>query len=191
MGLLQGLLTQKPDYACRGDKTFLRAPRMEDFEQWRELRRASRGFLEPWEPVWQDDEFLISSFRRRINHYAKLVSDDQAYPFFIFSPDERTLLGAVTVSNLRRGVAQMATLGYWTGAAFANTGVMSDALQAVVTFAHRELDLNRLEAACLPGNEPSIRLLQRTGFEREGFAKSYLKINGRWEDHILWGRQLP
>ena len=190
MGLLQGLLTQKPSHSCTGQKTFLRAPRLEDFEQWRDVRQASRSFLEPWEPVWTDDEFLLSSFRRRIGHYAKLAAEDQAYPFFIFESGGQTLLGAITLSNVRRGVAQMATLGYWTSAAHANTGVMTDALNTIIAFSAAELHLHRLEASCLPANTPSIKLLSRTGFAREGFAASYLKINGRWEDHILWGRLL-
>ena len=190
MGLLEGLLAEKPDHECHGSTTFLRAPRLEDFESWRDLRRSSRNFLEPWEPLWQDDEFLLSSFRKRISHYTKLARNDSAYPFFIFSPGEVKLLGAITLSNIRRGVAQMGTLGYWTGAAYANTGVMTDALHAVSTFARNDLTLNRLEAACLPANIPSIKLLQRTGFEREGFARSYLKINGNWEDHILWGKRV-
>lgn len=190
MGLLEGLLTARPGHECHGQKTYLRAPRIDDFSQWRDLRSSSRSFLAPWEPTWTDDELLLSSFRRRINHYAKLVNDDLAFPFFVFTPDGEHLLGAVTVSNIRRGVAQMATLGYWTGEAFANNGVMTDAIRAVLRFAGEELQLNRLEAACLPGNLPSIRLLQRTSFAREGFAHSYLKINGKWEDHILWGRRV-
>jgi [ribosomal protein S5]-alanine N-acetyltransferase len=190
MGLLQGLLTQKPDYVTRGKTTVLRNPRMEDFAQWRDLRIASRSFLVPWEPAWQDDELLQSSFRRRINHYAKLASDDLAYPFFIFDAAEDQLLGAITLSNVRRGVAQMATLGYWTGEAFSNRGVMTDAIAAVLGFSKTELGLNRLEAACLPANLPSMKLLERTGFEREGFARAYLRINGTWEDHVLWGRRV-
>lgn len=190
MGFLQGLLTQKPDYTCKGEQVVLRAPSMDDFEQWRSLRIAGRAFLQPWEPTWSDDEFLASSFRRRINHYATLVADDLAYPFFIFSSDDETLKGGITLSNVRRGVAQMATLGYWTGAAHANTGVMKDAMGALITFAADTLDLHRLEAACLPANRPSIKLLERHHFEREGFARSYLKINGRWEDHVMWGRRL-
>ncbi len=190
MSLLQSLLTEKPDHECHGNWTYLRAPRVDDFERWRDLRRNSRSFLEPWEPVWQDDELLLSSFRKRISHYAKLARDDSAYPFFIFTPGEVKLLGALTLSNIRRGVAQMGTLGYWTGAAYAKTGVMTDALQAITTFAKNDLDLNRLEAACLPANIPSIKLLEKAGFEREGLARSYLKINGNWEDHILWGKRV-
>jgi [ribosomal protein S5]-alanine N-acetyltransferase len=190
MRLLHNLLAPKPDYECRGSKVYLRKPRMEDFQQWRDLRLSSKAFLVPWEPRWSDDELLLSSYRKRIAHYAKLAYDDMAYPFFIFDRDGKILLGAATLSNLRRGVAQMATLGYWIGASFAHQGYMSDAIVAVTKFTREELDLHRLEASCLPRNEPSMRLLEKSGFTREGFARSYLKINGRWEDHVLWGMSL-
>jgi [ribosomal protein S5]-alanine N-acetyltransferase len=189
MRLLQNLLAPKPNYECRGLRTLLRSPSVEDFSQWRDLRHSSRAFLEPWEPLWRDDELLLSSFRKRVAHYAKLSHDDQAYPFFIWSEDGK-LLGAITISNLRRGVAQMATLGYWIGAPFAKQGFMSDALATVIMFSRNELDLHRLEAACLPNNTASVQLLQKAGFTREGFAASYLKINGQWEDHILWGLRI-
>jgi [ribosomal protein S5]-alanine N-acetyltransferase len=188
--LLSGLLGPRPDYACQGQVTRLHMPRVDDFAQWRDLRLSSRRFLEPWEPTWADDELLLSSFRRRISHYNKLAADDLAYPFFITLQKDGALAGGITVSNLRRGVAQMATLGYWVGEAHAGKGVMTDALQAIIVFARDELELHRLEAACLPSNTPSMRLLQKAGFTREGFAKSYLKINGNWEDHVLWGLNL-
>jgi ribosomal-protein-alanine N-acetyltransferase len=114
------------------------------------------------------------------------VEEDTGYPFFIFSDDGSILLGGITLSNLRRGVAQCATLGYWMGAPHARRGHMTCAVQAMQQHAFASLGLHRIEAACLPRNEASIRLLQRTGFVREGFAQSYLKINGTWEDHILW-----
>lgn len=190
MGLLQGLLKPRPEISCHGKMTYLRNPQIDDFGQWRDLRRQSRSFIEPWEPLWLDDELLFTSFRNRMNNYSKLVRDDHAFPFFIFSRDEKQLLGAITISNLRRGVAQMATLGYWIGEPFANKGFMTDALAATIDFAGEDLKLHRLEAACLPANEPSMRLLQKSGFTREGLAKDYLKINGQWEDHVLWGLSL-
>jgi [ribosomal protein S5]-alanine N-acetyltransferase len=189
MRLLQNLLAPKPDYECKGRRTQLRAPSVDDFQQWRNLRNISQNFLTPWEPTWRDDELLLSSFRKRISHYSKLAHDDQAYPFFIWSNDD-TLLGAITISNLRRGVAQMATLGYWIGEPFIRQGFMTDALQATIGFSKKELDLHRLEAACLPRNTASVQLLQGAGFVREGHAASYLKINDQWEDHILWGLNL-
>jgi [ribosomal protein S5]-alanine N-acetyltransferase len=189
MRLLQNLLAPKSNYECRGQRTVLRSPAVEDFPQWRDLRQNSRAFLEPWEPLWREDEMLLSSFRKRVAHYAKLAHDDHAYPFFIWN-HEGILLGAITISNLRRGVAQMATLGYWIGAPFAKQGYMTDALAATITFAHNELQLHRLEAACIPANTASVNLLRRAGFSREGYAASYLKINDQWEDHILWGLHL-
>ena len=124
----------------------------------------------------------------RSSSISRDIDDDMAYPFFIFSGDEKTMLGALTLSNVRRGVAQMATLGYWIGAPFARQGYMTDALQALLPFAFDHLHLHRVEAACLPRNAASIALLRRAGFEQEGLARSYLKINGAWQDHLLFAR---
>jgi ribosomal-protein-alanine N-acetyltransferase len=91
----------------------------------------------------------------------------------------------LTLGGIRRGVAQAATLGYWMGAPHAGKGRMTRAVAAVVRFGFDSLRLHRIEAACIPDNAPSIALLERNGFEREGFARAYLKINDAWRDHIL------
>ena len=127
-----------------------------------------------------------ASFRLRIKQYLRDIGDDMAYPFFIFSADERTLLGALTLSNVRRGVAQMATLGYWIGAPFARQGYMAEAIGAMVDHAFGPLDLSRIEAACLPENAPSRGVLEKSGFKYEGVAQSYLQIDGRWRNHVLY-----
>ena len=88
---------------------------------------------------------------------------------------------------MRRGVAQTAAVGYWIGRAFARQGFGSAALRAVTLFAFEELRLHRLEAACMPSNAASLHTLERGGFAREGIARRYLKINGVWEDHVLFG----
>jgi ribosomal-protein-alanine N-acetyltransferase len=169
-----------------GEKVRLRTPRIDDFEEWRTLREQSREFLIPWEPSWHTEELARYSYRLRLRYQQKLMAEDAAFAFFIFSAAPEILLGGITLSNIRRGVAQCATLGYWIGAPHARKGYMTDAVKALRAHAFSELSLHRLEAACLPSNMASIGLLERTGFDREGFAKSYLKINGRWEDHILW-----
>ncbi len=115
------------------------------------------------------------------------IEDDLAYPFFIHDTEGDVLLGGLTLSNVRRGVAQMASAGYWIGEAVSRRGFMTDALRTVVPYAFEHLRLHRLEAACLPSNEASIRLLRKCGFAEEGIARKYLKINGRWEDHLLFG----
>jgi [ribosomal protein S5]-alanine N-acetyltransferase len=175
---------QKP--SLMGSNVTLRLPAADDYEQWSQLRLESRSFLEPWEPSWDHQELSKEAFRSRVKRYQQLRKDDLAYAYFIFK-DQR-LLGAITLSNVRRGISQMGTLGYWIGANFARQGLMSDALDIMCKHAFRELQLHRLEAACLPRNIASIRLLEKTSFEREGYAKSYLKIAGRWEDHLLFAR---
>src|SRR5581483_1427310 len=113
---------------------------------------------------------------------------DLAYPFFLFRAGNMTLIGGLTLANVRRGCAQAASLGYWMGAAFARKGHMTAAVRAVLPFAFETLRLHRVEAACIPGNVASVRLLEKTGFRREGFAREYLCIDGVWQDHLLYAR---
>lgn len=172
----------------RGERIFLRTPDMTDHEQWARLRADSRDFLVPWEPSWPANDLSRSAFRLRIKQYHRDIADDVAYPFFIFGAGNHMLVGALTLSNVRRGVAQMATLGYWIGAPYARQGYMTAAVRALLPFAFDHLSLHRVEAACLPRNAASIALLRRTGFQHEGLARSYLKINGEWQDHLLFAK---
>ncbi|WP_436642912.1 GNAT family N-acetyltransferase [Microbaculum sp. FT89] len=172
--------------AIHGDGVFLRTPQMGDFPAWTALREESRPFLTPWEPTWPLDDLTRASFRRRIRRYIQDVREDNAYPFFIFRSDDSAFLGGITLSNVRRGVTQSTSIGYWIGEAFARQGYMSAAVGAIMPFVFDQLRLHRLEAACLPSNTASIRLLEKVGFTREGFARRYLRINGVWQDHLLY-----
>jgi ribosomal-protein-alanine N-acetyltransferase len=106
--------------------------------------------------------------------------------FFIFENRSGRLTGGITLGNIRHGVAQSGHIGYWIGERFAGQGLMVDAVKLVISFAFDSLRLHRLEAACIPGNARSIRVLEKAGFQREGLLKSYLKINGVWQDHYLY-----
>ena len=165
---------------------YLRTPQMPDFPAWASLRAVSREFLTPWEPTWPRDDLTRGSFRRRIRRYIRDIREDQAYPFFIFNARDHALLGGLTLSNIRRGVAQACTLGYWIGSLHARQGHMSRAVSAAVPFVFETLKLHRLEAACLPANRASIGLLRKCGFTEEGYARRYLRINGVWQDHLLF-----
>jgi ribosomal-protein-alanine N-acetyltransferase len=114
------------------------------------------------------------------------IADDEAYPFLIFREGDDVLVGGLTLGQIKRGVAQSATLGYWMGLPFAGKGLMSRSVRAMTGFAFTSLRLHRIEAACLPHNEASIKLLERNGFKREGLARAYLRINGLWQDHFLY-----
>jgi ribosomal-protein-alanine N-acetyltransferase len=178
----------EPLPAIDATTVYLRAPHVSDFAEWAELREISRAFLVPWEPVWPADDLTRSAFRRRLRRYAEDVRTDQAYPFFIFRKHDHVLVGGLTLANVRRGVAQAASLGYWMGQPYARHGYMSAAVRAVIPFAFTTLRLHRIEAACIPTNAASIGLLEKSGFVREGYAREYLCINGVWQDHVLYAR---
>ncbi len=170
----------------RGARVYLREPMAADFNAWAKLREESRAFLTPWEPTWPDDDLTKSAFRYRLRRFQEEIAAGTGYPFFIFQNGSNRLVGGITLGNIRRGVAQNGVIGYWSGAPHAGKGYMSEALGLVIPFAFDELRLHRIEAACIPHNIRSIRLLEKAGFQREGLLRSYLKINGFWQDHLLF-----
>jgi len=169
-----------------GDGVFLREPQMSDYKNWAELREVSRGFLEQWEPRWSRDELTRPAYRRRIRYYYRDARQDLGYAFFLFRTSDNALIGGMTLSNIRRGVSQSCSLGYWVGEPYARQGYMKKGVRAIVWFVFDALRLHRLEAACLPENKASAALLTKSGFQYEGLARSYLKINGVWQDHWLF-----
>jgi ribosomal-protein-alanine N-acetyltransferase len=159
---------------------------MSDYSAWAEIRARSRDHLVPWEPEWPRDELTRSAFRRRLRHYQREARDDLGYAYMIVLDGDDQLAGGVTLSNVRRGVTQAASLGYWMGLPYAGRGLMKEAVRALIPFATRILHLHRIEAATMPSNEASIRVLEASGFVREGYARQYLKIAGVWQDHLLF-----
>lgn len=178
--------TSYTPHLVRGAGVYLRPPEMNDFEEWAALREQSRTFLIPWEPVWPSDDLTRAAFRRRLRRQAEEMARDETYPFFLFRLSDDRLVGGLTLGQVRRGVAQTATLGYWMGEPFAGQGMMSRGVRAACRHAFGQLRLHRVEAACIPHNDASRRLLESCGFQREGFARSYLRINGIWQDHLLF-----
>jgi [ribosomal protein S5]-alanine N-acetyltransferase len=181
-------LTPAPDPAqlLRGEGIYLRPARGADYAAWAQLRSESRAFLTPWEPTWPDDDLTRVAFRRRLRRQNDEMARDESFAFLIFSESANELLGGITIGGIRRGVAQAATLGYWMGVAHAGKGHMTRAVAAIAAFGFSTLRLNRIEAACIPENHASAALLLRNGFTREGFGRSYLRINGAWRDHLLF-----
>jgi len=169
-----------------GERTRLRVPTTADYQQWADLRRESRAFLEPWEPRWTEDELDRSAWRQRLGRYREDLAQGAAVAFFIFDRKTSQLLGGITLSNIRHGVAQTGHIGYWMGERFAGRGYMLEAVRLVADYAFDTLHLHRIEAACIPGNERSVRVLEKAGFRREGLLRSYLRINGVWHDHFLY-----
>ncbi|MCL5778792.1 GNAT family N-acetyltransferase [Limibaculum sp. FT325] len=172
-------------------RLLLRPPRMGDYEGWARLRRESRAFLQPWEPAWARDHLTSRSFRNRVIWAERAIRLGEALPLMLFRIEDGAILGGLTLSNIRREPAQAGTLGYWIGAPYARAGYMTEALAALREHAFGEMDLSRLEAACLPDNLPSRKLLERCQFKYEGVAQAYLQIDGRWRNHVLYAALRP
>lgn len=170
-----------------GQGVLLRPPRPADYVAWASLREESRDYLQPWEPAWAEDDLTRAAYRRRLGVYAREMEQGTAWPLFVFDQADEALLGAITLSNIRRGVAETGTLGYWIGRPYAGQGVGTAAARAMLGHAFSALGLHRVEAACVPTNHASRRVLEKSGFRQEGVARAYLKINGRWADHLLFG----
>ncbi len=183
---LFGVSVGRRELPIHGDGVYLRLSEMRDYPQWAALRERSRAFLTPWEPLWPLDDLTRASFRYRVRRHAEEMARDESYSFFIFREQDDVLLGGLSLGHVRRGVSQAATLGYWMGEPYAGQGYMSRAVRAAIGYAFEKQGLHRIEAACLPNNEPSKILLQRVGFQQEGYARSYLSINGQWRDHLLF-----
>jgi ribosomal-protein-alanine N-acetyltransferase len=182
-----------PDHDLRLDGAMvrLRPHRASDFQEWASLREASRDFLQPWEPTWPADDLTRGAYRRRLAAYSQDMERGVAYPFLVFRRRDNVMVGGITLSNIRRGVAQMGSIGYWVGEAFARHGYTLDAVRAVTTFCFGRLRLHRVEAACIPSNLASRGVLLQAGFAQEGLAHDYLKIDGAWRDHLLFGLVSP
>jgi len=182
---------QDHEFRLEGDGVRLRPHRSSDFAEWEALRAGSRKFLQPWEPIWPADDLTRAAWRRRLAAYSQDIERGIAYPFLVFRQSDGIMVGGMTVSNVRRGVAQMAQIGYWIGEPFARRGHTLAAVMAVTTFCFGRLRLHRVEAACIPTNEASRGVLLKAGFRQEGLARAYLRINGIWRDHLLFGLISP
>ncbi len=161
-----------------GERVFLRAPQADDYVEFRALmlasRRLHRGFASP--PV-EAEQFATLLKRCRQSNFES---------FFVCLNDDGALVGVFDLSEIVRGIFQSAYMGYYVGQPFAGRGLMTEAMRLVLRHTFEELKLHRVEANIQPHNAPSLALVRRAGFSREGFSRRYLKIDGRWRDHERW-----
>lgn len=185
-GFLGDMLGRWRKLSLETQRLTLRAPGHSDFREWSTLRYNNRDFLKPWDPVWANDHLTRRSFTNRVYWAQKAIQNQTACPLLLVRKSDQSLVGAITLDNIRRGPAQSATMGYWLGQSFTRQGFMREAVDAMLDYGFRTLDLSRIEAACLPENKASRGLLEAAGFKYEGVAQSYLQINGRWRTHVLF-----
>ena len=180
-----------PDIELKGFRVVLRPVRLSDYPDWYEVRSRNEARLRKYEPKWADDALTCDFFERRIERQIREWTAGRAYCFVIIDKESGKLIGGMNLNNICRGAVMAASLGYWIDQKYEGLGYMAEAGRLIKGFAFKKLELRRINAACLPENTRSQNLLLNLGFEKEGFAKSYLQINGRWQDHVLFGLCAP
>jgi [ribosomal protein S5]-alanine N-acetyltransferase len=145
----------------------------------------NRAHLETWEPLKNANFYDLEAIRKRLYAAATEFREGRSFPFAVIENSTGKMIGVCNFSNIIRGVFQACYLGFAISASHQGKGIMHEAVEAGITYMFETVGLHRIMANHLPHNERSARLLARLGFEREGYAKSYLKIAGQWQDHVL------
>jgi ribosomal-protein-alanine N-acetyltransferase len=164
----------------------LRPPAASDAEVFTALRRASRAELEPFEawPAHGPDPFSPQAFER----FLAGGDSPRRRRRLIERCADGALVGALSLTGIRRGVLQSGALDYWLGTPFVGRGLMGEALEQFLREAFGELGLQRVEALVLPENARSRRVLERAAFTCEGIARGVVRVRGEWRDHERWAR---
>jgi len=150
------------------------------------FQRRNREHFAPWDPI-RDDSFYHSAYwREELEKVVERAACGRSFQFVLVDPDEPArILGQIALTGLTRGAFQAAYLGYGLDRDAVGRGLMREALEAVIEFCFTELNLHRLMANYMPGNDRSARLLAGLGFVEEGLARDYLRLGGEWRDHVL------
>ena len=168
------------------ERLIIRLPVIADYENWVILRKKSENFLNQWEPEKDFNYYSKNLFVKRVRWAKKNFDLKIVLHFFLFLRSNYQLVGGITLDNIRYGPFQSATLGYWLGEEFSKKGIMTEGLNSLITYANKTVGISRIEAATLPNNLASRRLLENCNFKYEGVGQYYLQIKGKWQHHILY-----
>ena len=169
------------------DRLVLRVPGPDDAAALTAFVVQNRHHLRSSEPERPSDYFTEPYWAAELSTLASRVLAEEVVPFILVprAGTDAGIIGRCTFSGIARGPFQAAFLGYGLASQHVGQGFMFEALQAAITYAFQPLKLHRIMANYVPTNERSARLLSRLGFEREGYARAYLRLDGRWQDHVL------
>lgn len=150
------------------------------------LRQQNHQFLQPFEPIRPASFYTIEAQYQQLEEAERSFREGTGYSFGIFVGPDQTLVDRVNLSNIVRGAWQNATLGYFLDQSHNGKGIMTRAVGEVIRFAFTEAKLHRVQAAVMPRNTGSIKVLAKNRFREEGLSLRYLQINGKWEDHLIF-----
>jgi ribosomal-protein-alanine N-acetyltransferase len=163
----------------------LTPPALEDAEAMLEYYQENKLTLQPWEPKRDERFFTVESMRTRISGMNEMMVKQQSLHVLLRKHDCAEIIGECGFTNIVRGAFQACHLGFSISKRHEGQGLMHEALRCAIEYVFSELALHRVMANYRPENERSHQLLRRLGFEQEGSARAYLKIDGQWRDHIL------
>ncbi|MGI2029754.1 GNAT family N-acetyltransferase [Endozoicomonas acroporae] len=156
-----------------------------DFELISLYEKENSQHLQPWEPLRERRYFTTESAKVRVDQQVASMHAGDSIFFLILEPTSGEVLGRCNYTNILRGVFQACNLGFSLAERAQGQGLMKKSLQVTNSYCFKQLNLHRIMANHLPRNLRSERLLESLGFEKEGYARAYLKIAGVWEDHTL------
>lgn len=168
------------------DSIYLRPLQMQDAAELLELRLRNHDFLQPFEPIRPASHLTLEGQQEQLAQAERDFTNGAGYAFGIFLQDNDQLIGRIVLANVARGAWQNATLGYFLDAFHNGRGYATEAVRLVLPFAFSGAALHRVQAGVMPRNLGSIRVLEKNGFRQEGLSLRYLKINGVWEDHLMF-----
>ena len=170
--------------AIRGPRLVLRRMGAEDAPAVAEIYQYNRNALEPYMPLMDPGAFTVEGQQARIQDDQHRWDADLGYAYAMVV--DGRIMGRVALSNIVRGAWQNATLGYWVDTRYQGQGFCTEAVAGALASAFTALGLHRVQAAIMPHNRPSLRVVEKLGFYQEGLAPRYLKIHGAWQDHLIW-----
>lgn len=146
-----------------------------------------RELFERYEPLRPTNFYTENYHRYLMNYeYNQILKGDLMRYWFFPKNDPMRIIGTVSLRNIVHGSYEKCEIGYKLSSAYHRQGYAKEGIARVIQIAFTELDLHRIEAYCMPGNEPSINLLESLNFHLEGKLEKYVKIQGRYEDHLLF-----
>lgn len=169
----------------------LRPPRTNDVGEIRRVLRHNHEHLKPWNPAPPpgDDPTSITEVSKTVLRQRREWKRGSSFIFMVAHRDEPArFIGKIALNGVMRGAMYGAYLGYWMDVDHQGKGMVTEAIDAVLDFAFGPAGLHRVQAAIMPRNARSLRVIEKLGFRREGYAERYLQIAGHWEDHILFAK---
>ncbi|MFO0734257.1 MAG: GNAT family protein [Labilithrix sp.] len=173
------------------ERLILRPPRPQDVAEIRRVLRYNLAHLKPWNPAPRpgEDPTSITEVSNTVLRQRREWKSGRTFAFMIAHKDDPSrFIGKIALSGVMRGAMHGAYLGYWMDVDHQRSGLCTEGIAAVMDFAFGPAELHRLQAAIMPRNAASLRVIEKLEFRREGYAERYLQIAGRWEDHILFAK---